>query len=343
MAKRRTRVLLADAEPNFARVLRLALEKRGCEVHVATDGLEALARVREQAYDLVIADAGLPVMDGLQVMALCADARPKVPMIVTSSYEVPWLRQQAADAGAYAFVVKPSDGARLAGLAELVVAGGRTRRAVSRASQAALQRLKPGCEITLHVASGQHAGTYSSRFLESHRRFLAVAGPQSAQGAVSIEMGARVSIVFGLPTGWHTFTTRVVGEDAHRRPVRLLLEPPRSVLRRQRRRQARVAAGLPVIYRPVRAGARSARARMLDVCAAGMGVLMARRLEVGTPLALSVVNDSSGERFDLPGEVVWTARRGRLWRTGIKFLASSGAARRVRARLVAGLQGGAAR
>lgn len=61
----RPRVLFAEDSPN-ARVLTAALLKRiGCEVEAVEDGEEAFGRARESAYDLIVLDIEMPVMDGL--------------------------------------------------------------------------------------------------------------------------------------------------------------------------------------------------------------------------------------------------------------------------------------
>ena len=325
---------MADGEPNFARVLCMALEKRGCEVQVATDGLEAVTRVRDRSYDLAIVDAALPVLDGLQVMTLCADLRPKVPVIITSSYDAPGLRQQATDAGAYAFVVKPSDGARLAWLAEQAVGIRARRKAVNRSPVHTLRRLMPGQAIVIEVDGAHYAGS----FLERHSRFLVLSGPRSHRGPASLPIGARLTIGFGLPDGWYTFSTRVVGQELHRKPAALLVQPPQSVSHRQRRRHTRVAAVLPVTYAPVRAGARPGRARSADIGFGGISLVLGRQLKPGTPVAVSLRSKAGDDGLDFSGEVVWTQRQARRWRTGIKFFAAGGGLTAQRARLFSALQ-----
>jgi CheY-like chemotaxis protein len=58
-------VLFAEDSPN-ARVLTAALLKKiGCEVEAVEDGEEAFGRARESAYDLIVLDIEMPVMDGL--------------------------------------------------------------------------------------------------------------------------------------------------------------------------------------------------------------------------------------------------------------------------------------
>jgi CheY-like chemotaxis protein len=61
----RPRVLFAEDSP-VARTLTAALLKRiGCEVEAVEDGEMAFGRARETAYDLIVLDIEMPVMDGL--------------------------------------------------------------------------------------------------------------------------------------------------------------------------------------------------------------------------------------------------------------------------------------
>ncbi len=59
-------VLLVEDNPTNRRVAELFLERAGCDVVLAEDGSEALARLRERQVDLVLMDVQMPVMDGLE-------------------------------------------------------------------------------------------------------------------------------------------------------------------------------------------------------------------------------------------------------------------------------------
>lgn len=62
------RILLVDDEPHVVRVIKLALDRKGYTVEVARNGAEALEKLREQAFEVVITDFQMPRMDG---RALC--------------------------------------------------------------------------------------------------------------------------------------------------------------------------------------------------------------------------------------------------------------------------------
>jgi CheY-like chemotaxis protein len=65
-------ILLVDDDSNIRRLLSFLLERTGCKVFTASDGLEGLQRAKELRPDLVITDAMMPIKDGFE---LCRDLR----------------------------------------------------------------------------------------------------------------------------------------------------------------------------------------------------------------------------------------------------------------------------
>ena len=63
-------VLVAEDNPVNQRVAQLLLERRGHRVELAADGREAVAAVRRTAFDLVLMDVQMPVLDGLAATEL---------------------------------------------------------------------------------------------------------------------------------------------------------------------------------------------------------------------------------------------------------------------------------
>jgi CheY-like chemotaxis protein len=57
-------ILLVDDEPHVIRVLRMSLEGAGYSVRHATNGVQALERIREAQPDLLITDIDMPGMTG---------------------------------------------------------------------------------------------------------------------------------------------------------------------------------------------------------------------------------------------------------------------------------------
>ncbi|MGV3531486.1 MAG: hybrid sensor histidine kinase/response regulator [Chthoniobacteraceae bacterium] len=106
--KRQQRVLVVDDSFTTRTLERSILEAHGYRVTVAVDGVEALARLRSEAVDLVISDIQMPRMDGFTLVTeIKADAKLKqTPVILVSSMESPEDQERGLTAGAEAYIVK---------------------------------------------------------------------------------------------------------------------------------------------------------------------------------------------------------------------------------------------
>lgn len=110
------RVLLADDNQTSARVVEVLLHHWGAAVSIARDGLTALQRVRTGAFDLVLMDLQMPVMDGIEaireIRALGSPAA-LVPIIALTALATDDDRRQVLAAGADDCLFKPLTESRL--------------------------------------------------------------------------------------------------------------------------------------------------------------------------------------------------------------------------------------
>ncbi len=116
---RQIRVLIVDDQPRARQSLRalLATWPNIQDIREAVNGRQAIKAVVESAPDVVLMDARMPVMDGLEATRLIKNFFPDVRVIVLSMY--PETENQARESGADAFVYKCEPPDRLiAALAE---------------------------------------------------------------------------------------------------------------------------------------------------------------------------------------------------------------------------------
>src|ERR671914_675675 len=78
------RILLVDDELSVQKLLTYPLRKEGYDVIPALDGREALDRLREDDFDLVVLDVMLPRMDGFDVCRAIR-SRSTVPIIMLTA------------------------------------------------------------------------------------------------------------------------------------------------------------------------------------------------------------------------------------------------------------------
>jgi len=100
------RILVVDDEPQIRRVLRSTLAARGYEVHDARTGEDALEYLHRNRLDLVLLDAKMPGMGGLET---CREIRAsfEVAIIMLTVNDSEQDKVAAFDAGADDYVTKP--------------------------------------------------------------------------------------------------------------------------------------------------------------------------------------------------------------------------------------------
>lgn len=112
----KTGLIVGDSRV-IRKVSRRILEDRGFEVAEASHGLEAMARCDAVMPDLILLDWAMPQMDGLafvkRLRTAPGGAAPKV-VFCSSETEIECIRE-ALDAGADEYILKPFDGAIVAG------------------------------------------------------------------------------------------------------------------------------------------------------------------------------------------------------------------------------------
>lgn len=80
------RILVVDDERFVQDLLRKVLGRRGHEVDIASNGVEALDRLRDERYDLVLTDVVMPEMDGFELLREVKSRHPDVKVIVLTGF-----------------------------------------------------------------------------------------------------------------------------------------------------------------------------------------------------------------------------------------------------------------
>ena len=101
------RLLLVDDETRLTTALRKGLTADGFVVDVAADGVEALERAGQEAYDVVVLDVMLPRLSGYEVVRRLRAAGSWVPVLMLSAKDGEHDQADALDDGADDYLTKP--------------------------------------------------------------------------------------------------------------------------------------------------------------------------------------------------------------------------------------------
>jgi two-component system, OmpR family, response regulator len=104
---RMSRILIAEDEPRLASFLQKGLRASGFTTCVAGDGVSASTMARDEKFDLLILDLGLPDMDGSLVLRDLRQAGHRLPVIVLTARDDLSDKVAALEGGADDYLTKP--------------------------------------------------------------------------------------------------------------------------------------------------------------------------------------------------------------------------------------------
>jgi two-component system, NtrC family, response regulator AtoC len=106
--KKSIRVLVADDENNLRDLIVRELTRRGLETEGVGDGEAALARLREDPYDVVVLDMKMPKKEGIEVLRELQDIPEHPQVIVMTGFQEVATAVEAMKLGAYDYLTKPT-------------------------------------------------------------------------------------------------------------------------------------------------------------------------------------------------------------------------------------------
>jgi DNA-binding response OmpR family regulator len=101
------RILVVDDEKATRLSLAEILSLEGYQVTSASSGEEALQKLEEKTFDLVLADLVMKEVDGLEVMEVVKKLSPETVVIMLTAYGTLESAIQAMRQGAYDYLIKP--------------------------------------------------------------------------------------------------------------------------------------------------------------------------------------------------------------------------------------------
>jgi len=127
-ARTRKRVLVAEDSPTNRKIVELLLRRRGYDVTVAEDGLDALEAWRSNDFDVILMDVQMPRMDGItatrKIRESEASGSARIPIVALTAHALSGDRERCIEAGMDGYLTKPLRFEELLAVLAQISAGG---------------------------------------------------------------------------------------------------------------------------------------------------------------------------------------------------------------------------
>jgi len=101
------RILIVEDESDMRNGLQKILSRKGYSVDTAEDGVKAVEKMKQTAFQLVIADLKMPRMDGIGVLQKAKDIDNTVAVIIITGYGTVKTAVESMRLGAFDYIAKP--------------------------------------------------------------------------------------------------------------------------------------------------------------------------------------------------------------------------------------------
>jgi two-component system response regulator AtoC len=103
----KSRVLIVDDEVDTLELMTELFESKGYIAESATNGIEALSKIKLQEPDVVLTDLQMPEMDGLQLLGILTKEHSNIPVIMITAHGTVDNAVEAMKIGAKDYILKP--------------------------------------------------------------------------------------------------------------------------------------------------------------------------------------------------------------------------------------------
>lgn len=103
------KILVVDDEPDFLKMIKMRLEADDYDVITASDGEEALDKVKVEKPDAVLLDILMPGLDGLETLKRIRRQNKNLPIFIITAFSNEERFRVARKLDASGFIVKTSD------------------------------------------------------------------------------------------------------------------------------------------------------------------------------------------------------------------------------------------
>lgn len=290
-------VLVVDDEINLCRILGAKLAKSGYSVVAVHDGLQAVEKVRESNFDVVLLDLILPKMDGLTALAEIRSMRSALPVIVMTACENAEALAQAKTYGVQGYVNKPFDLDNLVSLVSDTSVSGIQARKATMPTASVLFCKNQG--VTIEVQNGSRK-TYSGRIYDKDDRTLSVIANREID---DIPPHSAVKCSLSAVDAHYSFCSHVLKTSLLPKPI-VIMDKPGVIYRIQRRANNRNITRIPAILNSPDDISKSILGETRDLSIGGMSVIVPDEMLPGDILSVELRPKTTGDKVKATAQVL---------------------------------------
>jgi DNA-binding NtrC family response regulator len=101
------KVLVVDDEPIVGERLKASLERAGFLVDTFSSSQDAVKRIEQETYDILVTDLKMKGPDGLEVLRIAKQKQPNIKAVIITGLATKQVAENALSAGAAQFIAKP--------------------------------------------------------------------------------------------------------------------------------------------------------------------------------------------------------------------------------------------
>lgn len=105
--EQKTTILVLDDEPIVSKRLKPSLTKNGYEVETFVRSVDALSRIREKNFDIIITDLKMEGINGMEFLTEAKRRSPTTEVIVITGFATMETARQSFSRGVFDFLAKP--------------------------------------------------------------------------------------------------------------------------------------------------------------------------------------------------------------------------------------------
>ena len=107
--KKNLKVLVVDDDADVQDLLNTYLSAQGMEIATADNGVDALKKLKEKDFSIIISDIMMPEMGGIELLKRTTKEYPETATLMLTSMDETQIATQAMQVGAYDYILKPVD------------------------------------------------------------------------------------------------------------------------------------------------------------------------------------------------------------------------------------------